>query len=235
MSLMYYFVLFIPTSQHPDNNVLNVYWRGLCVEDLGKFCRPTNPLTMTQATLLAPLAILITLFIPTIIYVLVLSTCNAKKGMKVTDRAILFIFPIFTNLYYNFKSEVRVDTRPKNVECRARTRSHSSPNISTPAYGGFHNKRFQALIVWTWAWKETFMLCIICIRWKDEIKQVCVNWGLDIIKGGEKKRFFGGEARTRVFTFPQQHPVCLLLCRWDLGFNITRRTIELKVMLVSNE
>ena len=143
MSLMYYVVTF---PQHPDNEILNVYWRGLCVvEDLlpGKFCLSPSPLTMTQATLVAPLAILVVLFVPTILYVLVLSTCNAKTGMRVTDHAILFIFPIFTNLYYNFQSELQVDTRAKiSVEdCQARARSRSSPNISTSAYEGFQRKR----------------------------------------------------------------------------------------------
>ena len=125
MSLMYYVVLFI---QHPNNKVMNVYWRGLCLEDLhpGKFCRPPWPLTMTQATLVAPLAILVILFVPTILYVLVLSLCHAKKGMGVIDHAILFIFPIFTNLYYNFNSEVEEKTTPKiaALEWRAQARSH---------------------------------------------------------------------------------------------------------------
>ena len=171
---MYYLVIF---PQHPDNEILNVYWRGLCVvEDLlpGKFCRPPWPLTMTQATLIFPLLQLIALFVPTILYVLVLSIYNAKKGMRVTDHAILFIFPIFTNLYYNFESEVQVDTRAKK-DCRAgagcqapagcqaragcqaecppragceegRARSHSSPDFSTSAYKGFQKKRFQTFI-----------------------------------------------------------------------------------------
>ena len=182
MSLMYYVVLFI---QHPNNKVMNVYWRGLCLEDLhpGKFCRPPWPLTMTQATLVAPLAILVILFVPTILYVLVLSTCNSKKGMMVTDHAILVIFPIFTNLYYTFESEVRVDTRPtiSVVDCQAQTRcqagsscqaragcqagarSHSYPNISTSAQKGFQKKRFKTFIFKTWAWKGTFMF----VRWKD--------------------------------------------------------------------
>ena len=145
-SLMYYVVLKPDEASSPLlKNVLNVNWRGLCVEDLlpRRFCKPPSPLTFTQATLLAPLAILAILYVPTILYVLILSICNAKKGMVVSDHAILFIFPIFTNLYYNFKSEVRVNTTPKiaALQWRAQARSHSTPNISTTAREGSKRKR----------------------------------------------------------------------------------------------
>ena len=141
-SLMYYVVLAAPQL----GNVLNVYWRGICVKDFlpGQFCQAPNPLTFTQATLVAPLAILVILFVPTILYVLVLSLCHAKKGMAVIDHAILFIFPIFTNLYYNVQSEVLVKTSPKvaALECwRAQARSHSTPNISAVTPEGSKRQR----------------------------------------------------------------------------------------------
>ena len=144
-SLMYYVVL-IPDEASPLlRNINSVYFRGLCVEDShpGRFCKPPNPLTFTQATLLAPIATLIILFVPTILYVLGLSLCNAKKGMAVIDHAILFIFPIFTNLYYNFKSEVQVNMNPKiaAIQWRAQARSHSTPNISATATEGCKRKR----------------------------------------------------------------------------------------------
>ena len=143
-SLMYYVVLAPDETSPLLGSVLNVFWRGICVEDLlpGKFCQPPNPLTLTQATLVAPLTILIILLLPTILYVLVLSLCNAKKGMGVIDHAILFIFPIFTNLYFNYKAEV-VKRTPKlsALEWRAQARSHSAPNISTAATEGSKRKR----------------------------------------------------------------------------------------------
>ena len=146
-SLMYYFVL-LPNNTDPLlTEVLNVYWRGLCVKDSlhsGQFCQPPNPLTFTQATLVAPLIILFILFVPTTLYVLILSFCKAKKGMGVLDHAILFIFPIFTNFYYNFKSEVEAEKTPKilALEWRAKARSHSSPNISVLATDeGSHIRR----------------------------------------------------------------------------------------------
>ena len=144
-SLMYYAVLIPDQTSSILGNVLNVFWRGLCVEDSlpGKFCHAPNPLTFTQATLVAPLAILSLLFLPTVIYVLGLRLCHAKKGMGVIDCVILFIFPIFTNLYYNFNSEVKEQTTPKvaALEWRARARSHSTPNISTLASEGPVRKR----------------------------------------------------------------------------------------------
>ena len=144
-SLMYYVVLISDQTSSRLRNVLNVYWRGLCVEDSlhGQFCQAPNPLTFTQATLVAPLGILVILFVPTILYVLVLSLWHAKKGMGVIDHAILFIFPIFTNLYYNFNSEVEEKTTPKTAaqEWRAQARSHSTPNIHTVATEGSKKKR----------------------------------------------------------------------------------------------
>ena len=148
-SLLYYFVL-LPSNTDPLlTEVLNVYWRGLCVKNSlrpDQFCQPPNPLTFTQATLVAPLAILFVPFVPTILYVLILSFCKAKKGMGVLDHAILFIFPIFTSFYYNFKSEVKAEKVPKilALEWRAHARSHSSPNISGLAthQGSYRRKLF---------------------------------------------------------------------------------------------
>ena len=141
-SLMYYVVL-IPAETSPMfRNILNVFWRGLCVQDSvsGRFCQPPNPLTMTQAALVVP------------ILILVLSVCNAKKGMRVIDHAILFIFPIFTNLYFNFKSDISASERTGKssaaLQWRARARSHSTPNLSKSVYNYnvTHRKRFCAFV-----------------------------------------------------------------------------------------
>ena len=153
-SLMYYVVL-IPAETSPTfRNILNVFWRGLCVQDSvsGRFCQPPNPLTMTQAALVVPILILVLLYVPTILYVLVLSVCNAKKGMRVIDHAILFIFPIFTNLYFNFKSDISASERTGKssaaLQWRARARSHSTPNLSKSVYNYnvTHRKRFCVFI-----------------------------------------------------------------------------------------
>ena len=149
-SLMYYVVFMSPESTPTYRHILNVFWRGLCVEtsDPRQFCRSPDLVTMTHAALVLPLVILIVLFVPTMIYVISLSAWNAKKGMRVIDHAILFIFPIFTNLYFNFKSNIQADTSQKSVplECRARARSHSAPNISKPANKAALRKRFCTFI-----------------------------------------------------------------------------------------
>ena len=79
---------------------------------------------------------------------LVLSVCNAKKGMRMIDHAILFIFPIFTNLYFNFESDIWTDTTQKSAKLqrRAKARSHSTPNISESANKSSLRKRFSSLI-----------------------------------------------------------------------------------------
>ena len=145
-SLMYYVVFMSPESTPTYRHIFNVFWRGLCVEtsDPRQFCRSLDLVTMTQAAFVVPLGILIILFVPTILYVVVISVWNAKKGKRVIDHAILFIFPIFTNLYFNFKSDIHTDTPPKSVplKCRVRARSHSTPNLSKAASKGALRKRF---------------------------------------------------------------------------------------------
>ena len=137
-SLMYYVVLIAEAS--PDLvDILNIFWRGICVESSapGEFCRPPNPLTLTQATLVVPVLILVLLYVPNMLYVLVLNFCKATKGMRMIDHAILFIFPIFTNMYFNFTSDRLQERR---LQKRVRGRSQSSPNISTSA-SSYRRKR----------------------------------------------------------------------------------------------
>ena len=55
------------------------------------------------------------------------------------------IFPIFTNLYFNFESDVWTDTT-KKLQRRAKARSHSTPNISESANKSSLRKRFSSLI-----------------------------------------------------------------------------------------
>ena len=94
--------------------------------------------------LVFPLVIFAFLIVPTILYVTVLNVWNAKKGMRVMDHAILSIFPIFTNLYFNLKSDIQTDApgRSESLEWRAPTRSHSAPNLSNAAKKGALRKRF---------------------------------------------------------------------------------------------
>ena len=68
--------------------------------------------------------------------------------MRMIDHAILFIFPIFTNLYFNFESDIWTDTTQKSAKLqrRAKARSHSTPNISESAYKSSLRKRFSSLI-----------------------------------------------------------------------------------------
>ena len=137
-SLMYYVVLIAEAS--PDLvDILNIFWRGICVESSapGEFCRPPNPLTLTQATLVVPVLILFLLYVPNMLYVLALNFCKATKGMRMIDHAILFIFPIFTNMYFNFTSDRLQERR---LQKRVRARSQSSPNISTSA-SSYRRKR----------------------------------------------------------------------------------------------
>ena len=113
----------------------------------------------TQETLVAPLLILLVLFLPTTIYMIVFCVCHAKRDMRVVDHAILFIFPILTNLCFNFNSEKPADSSEpkdqaslprqprvgsgevKGTRSRPSGRSHSCPNNSTRDFDGIRIKR----------------------------------------------------------------------------------------------
>ena len=143
--LMYYLVLFSsiePTLQ----SLMNDYGLGLCAEtsDPRQFCQAPMIVTWQMVGIVFPLIIFTLLIVPTILYVTVLNVWNAKKGMRVMDHAILSIFPIFTNLYFNLKPDIQTDApgRSESLEWRASTRSHSAPNISISANKGALRKRF---------------------------------------------------------------------------------------------
>ena len=185
MKSLMYFVVLDPSNTVLEEEVMNIYWRGLCVETSvpGQFCEPPRAtwtqayiylvficiiyfmfmhrfyIFWTQATLVAPLFILLVLFLPSTIYMIVYCVCNAKRDMRVVDHAVLFIFPILTNLCFNFNSETPADrsgpkdrtTFPrqpigasgevKGTRSRPGGRSHSCPNNSTCDFDGIRMKR----------------------------------------------------------------------------------------------
>ena len=143
--LMYYLVTF--SSLEPTlQSLMNVYHDGLCVEtsDPHQFCQAPHMVTWQMVGIVFPIVIFILLIVPTILYVTVLNVWKAKKGMRVMDHAILSIFPIFTNLYFNLKSDIQTDApgKSESLEWRVPTRSHSAPNISISANKGALRKRF---------------------------------------------------------------------------------------------
>ena len=132
-SLMYYFVVF------DGNEVTNLFYRGICVPfdrardwEPGKFCKPPEVLTMKQATLFAPLFILSVLYLPTLIYVTVISVINFPKNMKIHDKAILFIFPIFTNLCFIKPADKQININCRNMKIRSKSESDILSSLSKP-------------------------------------------------------------------------------------------------------
>ena len=138
-SLMYYTVLFDETN---FGETLNVFYKGLCEKNefhqrpgSKQFCSPLEKLTLTQATLVAPLVILSIIFLPTLVYLAVLAlrsllTKSFNKA-KVTDTVIFFLLSLFTNLYFT-KSNFKDTTSQKNGNIfsnKKYMRTHSLPNI----------------------------------------------------------------------------------------------------------
>ena len=200
---MYYVVLIWSSGSTPTyRSLINVYFWGLCVEtsDPRQFCQSPSVATVTEAALMVPLGILIILFVPPILYVIVLSVWNVKKGMRVN--AVLFILPIFTNLYFNLKSDIQADVPRKSVslEWQPRARSHSAPNISIEANKAPFRKRFCTLICLHISSNAN----LACMK---TLSQVCFNRQLGI------SREWSRNATARALTFSQQHPLCILLCR----------------------
>ena len=119
-NLMYYFVIYDGTD------VMNQFYPELCQHsnEPNRFCEP-QILTMKEATLYAPVIVLSVLYLPTLIYVSIVSVKKVNKSMKVHDLALLFIFPIFTNMYF-----IKAANKPEFFTFNSKKpRSQSEPAI----------------------------------------------------------------------------------------------------------
>ena len=104
-----------------------------------KFCGAIEYLTFTEATLVAPLTLLVLLYLPTLLYVVLCSlTFYGWREWSgcVLDDPVHFIFPIFTNISL-YKSRRAVKERPKvdeeMREIKHERADNSDKTISDPS------------------------------------------------------------------------------------------------------
>ena len=89
----------------------NIYYRGLH--------KGPETVTLTQAIFVFPLVQIALMYLPKIVYILILNVRKAGNGMKISEHAVLFVFPIFTNLYYAKGSKQNfhlTQNFPENIE-----------------------------------------------------------------------------------------------------------------------
>ena len=85
---------------------------------------------MRQATLVAPLLILTLLYLPTLIYVTVINVRNFHKNVNIHDKAILFIFPMFTNLCFIKPADKQIIISCRNMKARSKSVSYIFSSLS---------------------------------------------------------------------------------------------------------
>ena len=104
----------------------NLYYRGLCpspgtynqVEYFFCYNRGPEILTFNQATVAAPLILISFLYLPSVIYVLILSfRFNGSKNFfeKLFKNPVLFLFPLLTSFSF-YKIVERNETEPAEIE-----------------------------------------------------------------------------------------------------------------------
>ena len=104
---MYYFSLFDDQDTSLLQEVTNIYYRGLD--------RSPELLTLTQATLTFPLLFVGILYLPTVLYLIITIAANSSKKMKILDYALLFVIPLFTNLYFSTEDKPNICNKSTNL------------------------------------------------------------------------------------------------------------------------
>ena len=131
---MFYFAIF-------DGNVTNIAeQRRICVMEgdyeAAKLCSIMSDSDYSQivklATLHFSLLALVVLYLPTLIYVTVISVKHFPKNMTIHDKAILFILPMFTNLCFIQPPEKQIIIDCRNMKPRSKSESDICTSLSKP-------------------------------------------------------------------------------------------------------
>ena len=130
-SLMYKFVSkFQHFAPHTEDNQMfreleEYYYRGLCLTDWEKpknFCSFQDVLTFTEATLIIPLFMLVILYLPSILYICIISFKfyrGERWSREVLADPILFIFPLFTCIsFYHKKTKITEEKENETHDTR---------------------------------------------------------------------------------------------------------------------
>ena len=139
-SLMYGFVSHYQYFQPGHSSqfyleIENLYYRGICWPNIysdKRFCSSAGPeiLTFRQATLYAPLLLISMVYLPSIIYILIINIniFGLKKFFeKFFENPLLFIFPLFTSFSFN----KIVEKTPEDITQKTnKTRANSMPLIT---------------------------------------------------------------------------------------------------------
>ena len=117
-SLMFFFVMYDSSDSDLMKAVIEWYYRGITRH------RPEQ-ISFSQATLYFPLMIIAVLYLPSVIYVLII---NSKKHMLLSERVMLFVFSIATNIFYA-KSEPLKQQNAEETGKEVVHRPESAPAI----------------------------------------------------------------------------------------------------------
>ena len=125
MALMFFTIL----PGHDEISMADVYWRGLCEQqvwmDQKRFCLPPEVLTLTQATLGMPTLYITLFYLPTALYVFIVTMRKANKSMSITEQIVMFNLSMFTNMFFTKSKQQPGAQRDKHAWRRRNVRSSS--------------------------------------------------------------------------------------------------------------
>ena len=153
-SLMFYSTLWDDeigldqSGQVEVNNLLSLYYRGIY--------RSPQTLSFELVTLVAPLLIVFILFLPTIIYVFILTIRYSQNKTKVIEKAVLFVYPICTNMYFmepkshSAKMSSKTCQTAGTINRKGLKKSTSSPELAANISIPNHRPKSNSISVISW-------------------------------------------------------------------------------------
>ena len=130
------------------NHMLSLYYRGIY--------KSPQTLSFEFVTLVAPLLILCVLFLPTIIYVLILNIRYSQNETKVIEKAVLFVYPICTNMYFfepkcnSSKISSKMYQTAGRINRKCLKKSTSCPELSANTSIPIHRQESKSISVISW-------------------------------------------------------------------------------------
>ena len=123
---------------------------------LNDYKNPENPAILISSfdtiTFFGPLTVICALFLPTVVYVFILNLKHSRKETKVGEQSVLFLYPIFTNIYFvKPKSQKSVNiSRSAKTSTKPLKRSKSAPELTALLHKSVHRQRSISMYLLPW-------------------------------------------------------------------------------------
>ena len=134
------------SGQEELNSIVSLYYRGMQ--------KSPQTLSFELVTLVAPIFILCILFLPTIAYVFILNIRYSQNRIKVIEKAVLFVFPISTNMYFFepkcHSPKIAFWQTSETKNRKLLKKSTSAPELVTSTSTSIHRQKSNSISVISW-------------------------------------------------------------------------------------